>query len=113
MADAAPNLEFQKFVTARKAYRQAVENLTFAPYVEVVTPALHETKALEAAAKNTKAPGLLAVQQQALDCIAASRRAVELRNKTFLDYVQDARAARSQVDNYEDGRVKRHAEGRI
>jgi hypothetical protein len=113
VADSAPNLEFQKFVTARKAYRQAVENLTFTPYAETVVAALHAPKALEAAIKDTRAPGLLAVEQQALDCIAASKRAVELRNKSFLDYVQDARAARQQVDNYEDGRVKRHATGRV
>lgn len=99
---------FQKLVKARKSYRQRVEELSFPAYSDVVTPELHKTTGLEAIVKGARNANALAVQQQALDYMIASKRAVDMRNKTFLDYVRDSKNARPQYDTYEDSRVSRY-----
>lgn len=99
---------FRNLVKARQTYRQKLEDFSFPAYSEVVTPALHNTSGLEAIVRNTQSVSMLAVQQHALDYIIASKRAVDMRNKRYLDYVRDAKGARPQFDTYEDGRVARY-----
>lgn len=104
---------FQKFITARQTYRQQVENLSFPAYSDVVTVALHDTTQLEAIAQSLQTPSHIAIQQQALDYIVASKRAVDMRGKNYLDYVRDSQNARPQYDSYETARVDRYESNRF
>jgi HD superfamily phosphodiesterase len=98
---------------ARKSFRSAVEELKFPAYSKVVTPALHDTTKLAKLTRSLTTDKQVAVQQHAHDIIASSRRAVALRNKTFLDHVADAKAARPMQDRYEESRLARYESERF
>jgi hypothetical protein len=101
----------RQFLAARKLYRKQLEQKLFPAYTSVVTPALHNTTKLVSAAKKTSDPMLQAIEQQAMDLMLASQRAVDLRKKTFRNYVNESRAGRIHYDFYEDARQQRYERG--
>ena len=99
---------FKKFLTGRKSYREGVEALTFPAYSKMVTLALHDTTKLMKLTSARTTSKQVAVQQHALDLIASSQRAVDIRNRTFMDYVKASRASRPMIDTYEASRLARY-----
>jgi hypothetical protein len=113
MANADTRKAFKAFIAARKQYRQQVDQRKFAKYTSIVTPAIHNTTKLVSQLSKTNDPLLRAIDQQAIDFMQASKRATDLRAKTFRNYVNDSRLNRLFYDLYDDSRESRYTRGLI
>lgn len=107
----AKDQTFKKFVEAQAKYRKGVVGMTFEPYGKVVTAKIEDPKALVEALKKVQSPQQVAVHQQALDMMSASRRAQDMRKMGHQDFIANYAAASSFQDNYGKSRLDRFEAG--
>lgn len=111
MANADTRKAFKDFIAARKKYRQELDQRKFPRYTSIVTPAIHNSTKIVSQISKTSDPMLRAIDQQAIDFMQASKRALDLRNRTFRNYLNDSRINRLFYDLYDDSRVARYDRG--
>ena len=103
-----------KLVTGRSAYRQGVSAGKFPPFAERAASFVRSDKLAAELAKvppgDHKRRGAI---QQAADFIGATKRAMDMRQMSHLDYIVAYRASAAFQDVGEQSRVSRYRGGHL